>query len=61
MSQRDYWTVYDDDSRDFEQELLEAETIDVDFNRVLEMVLRRSLAKAGTLDHFEEESDLFEM
>ena len=58
---RNYWTIYDDDSRDFEQELVEAETTDVDFDRVLEMVLKRYQARTGTLDHFEEESDLFEL
>ena len=61
MSQRHYWTVYDDDSRDFEQELIDAETIDVDFNETLGIVLRRFMAKQGTLDHFEKESDLFEV
>ena len=61
IRQRDYWTIYDDDARDFEQELMEAETIDVDFDRVLDAVLRRVVAKEGTLDHFEKEADLFEL
>ena len=59
--ERDYWTIYDDDTRDFEQELIQTEQIDVDFDRTLAIVLRRMLAKQGKLDHFEEEKDLFEL
>ena len=59
IRQRDYWTVYDDDARDFEQELVNEETIDVDFQRVLDMVYSR--VNKTKKDHFEKESDLFEM
>lgn len=58
---RDYWTIYDDDSRDFDQELEDAVTVDVDFDRVLASVLRKAMAKEGKLDHFEQENELFEV
>jgi hypothetical protein len=58
---RHYWTVYDDDSRDFEQELEQTETVDVDFDITLQTVLRRILISQGKLDHFEQEKDLFEV
>jgi hypothetical protein len=58
---RDYWTIYDDDSRDFEQELVHEETIDVDFDLTLQVVLRRMMIKEGKFDHFENEKDLFEV
>jgi hypothetical protein len=59
---RHYWTVYDDDiSRDFEQELTNEETVDINFDRVLETVLKRLTIEQSQLDHFEQESDLFEV
>lgn len=58
---RDYWTIYDDDSRDFEQELEHTETIDIDFDQTLQIVLRRIASKEKSLDHFEREKELFEV
>jgi len=58
---RDFWTIYDDDSMEFDQELEHATTVDVDFDRVLASVLRKAMAKEGNLDHFEQEQDLFEV
>ena len=60
IRQRDYWTIYDDESMDFEQELENQDTGDTDFNRILESVLKRYQERKDT-DHFEKESDLFEV
>lgn len=58
---RAYWTIYDDDSMEFERELENATTVDVDFDRILASVLRKAMAEEGTLDHFEQEKELFEV
>lgn len=59
---RDYWTVYDDDTRDFEQEILNLEDEDLEFNRVLNAMFNRMCKTAETnTDHFEQEKDLFEL
>ena len=58
---RAYWTIYDDDSMEFDRELEQATTVDMDFDRILASVLRKAMAKEGTLDHFEQEKELFEV
>jgi len=57
---RDYWTIYDDDSREFEQELVQEERT----NERLDSLLRQLIRKQGVTEkprqeHFDD--DLFEV
>lgn len=56
---RGLWTIYDDDERHLERELIEEESVDIDFSKVMEVVLKRM--KGEDIDHFEKESNLFEV
>jgi predicted transcriptional regulator len=55
---RAYWTIYDDDTREFEQEL---EQDDEMFDATIQVILRRMMAKEGKLNHFKDQEDLFEV
>ncbi len=65
MNQRDWWTIYDDDTRDFEQELV-ADDVEVPIR--LETIMEHILDRMNTIkykeeqkDHFRNELDLFEV
>jgi len=56
------WTIYDDDTRDFEQELNnEGDLNGLSLNELLKMSIRSSGKEPKEVDHFEQESDLFEV
>jgi len=57
---RNYWTIYDD-SRKFQRKLIDTYAVDVDFDHTLTKVLKIVSMGQGTLDHFDKESDLFEV
>lgn len=59
---RNYWTIYDDDSMEFEREL-DDEGLNGqngDLNTMLQQILKRAKI-SESVDHFQQESDLFEV
>ena len=61
---RDFWTIYDDDSMGFDTELeLEEHHLDMGMDTVMEQVIKRLKLQRPPekVDHFEQESDLFEV
>jgi len=60
---RDFWTIYDDDSMEFEQELIQEEQLpNMRLDSVMQHVLKMMQEdKTQNVDHFESESELFEV
>ena len=64
---RDYWTIYDDEAMEFEEELNREEEIirELGLDSVMRQVIKRlngfGHEESIEIDHFEEQSDLFEV
>jgi len=61
---RDWWTIYDDDTMEFEDELerIDQESDNMTLNELISLAIRETRTKELLdVDHFEKDNDLFEV